>query len=204
MTYREAHDALLRALHDAAERFGPDYITFEQAAKIAGVSLTPNWIARFVEDAEISGFAQVTKHLGPRETWQVRIRAAGSSFVESMVERQPDWGWVAEEPKDIAQPGRETPQPPAIDSASWTGRPTLPPENRERLAVSLRAAERSLDVIQAGNAEKAQARAYIIAALALAEAPEPQDDLIWEIVSRANKLSGIAALFVSIVGLFVV
>ena len=92
-----------------------------------------------------------------------------------------------------------------IDSTKWTGLPSnfqLVEEKRVRLAALLSEAEYALDQLGAGNSEKAMARAYIVAARTLAEAPDPPTDLIWEIIGRANSLAGIASLFVSIIALF--
>jgi hypothetical protein len=78
----------------------------------------------------------------------------------------------------------------------------LTKEKRQYLVSLLSKAERDLDEIGAGNAEKALARAYIVAAKSLADAPDPPSDLIWEIINRANQLSGIASILVSIIALF--
>jgi uncharacterized protein YjbI with pentapeptide repeats len=95
---------------------------------------------------------------------------------------------------------------PLIESSSWTGRittPTIRTEQIGELARLLEIAERDLDDLGAGNSEKAQARAYIVAARALADAPDPQTDLVWELISRANQISGIASLFIAVLALFV-
>lgn len=92
-----------------------------------------------------------------------------------------------------------------INSSKWTGLPSdfaLTEERQQSLVSMLIKAEQDLNFIEAGNAEKAMARSYIIAAKALAEAPDPPNDLIWDILNRANQLSGIASLFVSILALF--
>lgn len=95
---------------------------------------------------------------------------------------------------------------PAIDSSAWTGLPStfvLTEQKRELLSKMLQDAESALDSVGASNQEKAMARAYIVAAKTLADAPEPPADLIWELINRANQISGVAALLVSIIGLFV-
>ena len=92
-----------------------------------------------------------------------------------------------------------------VDSSSWTGLPTgfeIDAVRRDTLIAAISSAERQLDELGASNHEKAQARAYIVAIRALAEAPEPPADLIWELANRANSLAGIASLFVSIIALF--
>lgn len=96
---------------------------------------------------------------------------------------------------------------PSISSSSWTGLPSdfdLTEERREKLVALLRDSEEALDAIGAGNAEKAMARAYIVAAKVLAETPDPPADLIWELINRASQISGVASLFVSLISLFTV
>ena len=99
------------------------------------------------------------------------------------------------------------PDPPSslISSSSWTGLPSqfvLDEQKKAELVLLLAAAERTLDSLGMGNSEKATVRAYIIAARALSDVPDPPVDIIWELINRANSLAGIAALFVSIIALF--
>ena len=92
-----------------------------------------------------------------------------------------------------------------VDSSAWTGIPSqfvLNEVRKAELSTLLIKAERDLDNLGAGNSEKAMARAYIVAAKALADAPDPPVDIIWDLIGRANNLAGIASLFVSIIALF--
>lgn len=206
MKYRQFHNALFRGLYDLAEEEGPAFVRFEHVLAAAGLPVNANWIARFAEEADETSFAEVGKHMGNPEAWRVRIKAAGSAHVEYETERDPSWGIVPREAAaDALRTADSAPSDPspAAQSSSWTGRPSLPEENRSSLIAALRSAERSLDGMEIGNSDKAQARAFVIAAINLAEAPNPPDDLIWEMVSRANQISGIAALFVSVLALFV-
>jgi hypothetical protein len=92
-----------------------------------------------------------------------------------------------------------------VNSQSWTG---LQRDGvlGEEAVISLKAALSTIDdaVLKssASNQEIAQARAYVLAIHALADAPEPPADLIWELVSRANQLAGIASFFISIIALY--
>lgn len=78
----------------------------------------------------------------------------------------------------------------------------LTEDKRKTLVQLLDIASSDLDALEVANSEKAQARAYIIATRALAEAPEPPVSLIWELINRASLIAGIASLFVSIIALF--
>lgn len=91
------------------------------------------------------------------------------------------------------------------DSANWTGLPSnfvLSEEKKNRLLVLLEDVEERVSGVNIANSEKAQVRSLVIAARILAEAPEPPADVIWELINRASQLAGVAALFVSIIGLF--
>jgi len=92
-----------------------------------------------------------------------------------------------------------------VDSSRWTGissGPRLDSERLSALVALLKGVERDLDRANLGNTERAQALAYFSAIRALAEAPEPPVDLIWQLVERASQIAGVAALFVSIIALF--
>ncbi|SEK46371.1 hypothetical protein SAMN05216382_0458 [Sphingomonas palmae] len=84
--------------------------------------------------------------------------------------------------------------------------PSIPVSLSENKRISLineiGAVEARLDDQDLSNADKAQARAFLNAAKALTEAPEPPADLIWEILNRANSIAGIASLFVTIIAIF--
>jgi hypothetical protein len=91
------------------------------------------------------------------------------------------------------------------NSSLWTGLPgdfVLNQGKQQELVSLLRAAESELDTLTIANSDKAQARAYILAARELSEAPDPPVDLIWEIIGRGNSIAGIASLFVAIIALF--
>jgi hypothetical protein len=92
-----------------------------------------------------------------------------------------------------------------IDSTQWTGLPKvgiLGPDAIARIQIGLRLVDQAIQQFDGSNEERAKARAYFIAIQALAEAPEPPADLIWQIISRANSVSGIASLFIAMVALF--
>ena len=92
----------------------------------------------------------------------------------------------------IKEPDNQEIQPPL----------TLSNAKREKLIVEIEKSLDELDNQNISNDLKAQARSYLRAAQALAEAPEPPVDLIWELIERLNSIAGIASLFVSIVALF--
>ena len=91
-----------------------------------------------------------------------------------------------------------------IESSSWTGiysKAKLSESAADGLSKMLSDVQAQLDSLAISNTEKSQALAYIVAAKALAQAPEPQADLIWELIGRLNALSGVAGLLVAIIAL---
>ena len=112
------------------------------------------------------------------------------------------WKWLSFEADAETARGNSV---ASIDSRKWTGFPAnfqLTPDKQKALAKELDLAELALANPEITQELQAQGRAYIIAIRALADAPDPPTDLIWEMVNRANSLAGIASLFVSILGLF--
>lgn len=88
-----------------------------------------------------------------------------------------------------------------VDSAAWTGRKVVPIDH-DSLLEMLREVEGRLDQLPLPNSEKASVRAHVMAAKMLADSPDPPDTIIWELISRANQICGVASLFVSILALF--
>jgi hypothetical protein len=112
------------------------------------------------------------------------------------------------QPADLSDENTELAIPdsssPPIDSASWTGLISdqqLTEDRRSKLVSALKQVELDLSHTALSNAEKAQARAYITASITLSEMPEPPVDLIWEMITRAGTIAGIASLFVSAIAL---
>lgn len=100
---------------------------------------------------------------------------------------------------------RDANHPIRVDSQSWTGLPTgfvLSEERRVSVVRELEKIDLALQTADLGQYEKSQARAFILSAKALAEAPEPSVDLIWEVIGRANSLAGVASFLVSLITLF--
>ena len=89
----------------------------------------------------------------------------------------------------------------AIESSRWTGRRrkvALSAKRVDQLIEELGRIELRLSALPISNAEKSQARAYVLAAKLLAESPEPPGELIWELLKRASEIAAIATLFVSV------
>ncbi|RXR27668.1 hypothetical protein [Sphingobium fluviale] len=93
----------------------------------------------------------------------------------------------------------------SFDSSMWTGVTkvgVLTEESAGRLKTALIIVEDAVMQSGATNQEKAQARAYILALHALADAPEPPAELIWKIVQVVSAITGIGSFFVSLMTLY--
>ncbi|HYI46859.1 MAG TPA: hypothetical protein VEX35_00185 [Allosphingosinicella sp.] len=169
--------------------------------------LEPQWQKNFFKDYTLTSLVDARRHLGPLREQYVSLSSEGLRWVE---EELGDNVAAFLEQHGAFHHTQEVPEPddgPTIDSSTWTGLPpgfVLSDQKRESLVVMLQDAEVALDSLGAGNSEKAMARAYIVAARTLADAPEPPVDIIWELINRASSLAGIASLFVSIIALFTV
>jgi hypothetical protein len=106
---------------------------------------------------------------------------------------------------ELSEKSEPVAESPSINSALWTGLPsdfTLSEDRQSALVRELDLAEERLGSMSISQEVRAQARAHIIAAKLLSEAPDPPFKLIWAIIGQANSLAGIASLFVSIIALF--
>ncbi|UXC91610.1 hypothetical protein EGM87_03750 [Sphingobium sp. RSMS] len=198
MDYDDFAERFLAALYLETETTGNSYHTAGELIEKYGFNPRSNWIDRIADDWEGSYFRDISKVLNGYDGWGFRISAAGARKVETDFVDLDEIRKALNNNADAASSG-------TVDSAKWTGLPirqTLDETAKVELSNLLAKAELELDVLGAGNSEKAMARAYIVAAKALADAPDPPVDIIWELIGRANNLAGVASLFVSIIALF--
>lgn len=174
------------------------------------VSRTSDGTAARIRAARYSAaHSRVLEYLGATSLqidWQ-KEEILSDAAADDFVPFPNGWKWLTFEDEVDApsQIGSPPPLATSHDSSAWTGLPKgfqLTDDKRAELIHLLHSAEGSLDALTVSNSEKAQARAFVTAARNLADAPDPPADLIWEIVNRANYLSGIASLFVAIIALF--
>jgi hypothetical protein len=174
-------------------------------ARSYNLKFGPNWIVRVVEEAIKRGWMAGSVNAGGDEYQVVYLTGAGMIEAERLIGLgvKLTWHGVTIEGDNDVKSDVQAADP--LNSSSWTGLPSnfvLTEQKREKLVTMLHNADVALDSVGATNHEKAMARAYIVAARTLADAPDPPADLIWELINRANHLSGIASLFVSIMALF--
>jgi hypothetical protein len=219
---------MLIALYQESESdfLDPFGITFGKLVDRYGLARNERWLDRLAKEWQQEGLAEISDHLGPASEFEIEITGRGMRAVEERYGGKDGVGTILEPvPANVlltedGQPIRtedggyillETPPGPSseapiqVSSENWTGLPrtgTLSVEATDRLKVALKAVENAVAKASCSNEERAQARAYIFAINALAEAPDPPADLIWKLVERANSFAGIASLFVALVALF--
>jgi hypothetical protein len=157
-----------RLLHD-----GPRYTTMGRMMREMRLSIDYELMKVLVDDLEFGGF--------------ITVRGYGKGLFQISA-RGVDW---------VDAGNAEL----AIESSRWTGRRrkiTLTPRRVDQLIEELGRIEFRLSELPITNAEKSQARAFVLAAKLLAESPEPPGELIWEMLKRASEIATIAALFVSV------
>lgn len=220
---------MLIALYQESEAGDAD-LRFQDVITKYGFAINEKWLQRLAEEWERNSYVKVDAFIGSPLKWYVEIAGPGLRYIEEKYGSKDGVGEIIA-PVPTAPPGedfltdengeplqtedgeyltidaspQEAPEPTTFHSSSWTGLPStfaMDEQKSANLVALLRKAEDGLDRIGAKNAEKAMARAYIVAAQALADAPDPPADLIWEIINRANNLAGVASLFVSIIALF--
>jgi len=81
-----------------------------------------------------------------------------------------------------------------VDSRKWTGLPvgfTFDEGVKLKVLQLLREADEELGRLRLGNQKTSQARALIKAATILAEAPQPETELVWKILQRLADVVGL-------------
>jgi hypothetical protein len=207
VTYTDFSNKMQIALYQECEINDSTYVRFKEMMEKHGLSASERWIERLAEEWEGSGFAEVQSFIGSPFEWGAEISAQGMRNVEELYGDKDGVGTILS-PISSAPDGALSatePDGPPIHSSAWTGLPAsfvFTDAIRVDLLARLDDAGKELDSLALGNSEKAQIRAFILAAKELTEAPDPPADLIWELIGRANSIAGIASLFVSIIALF--
>lgn len=200
--YNDFFNQLVSCLYWQSSR-SEDLTSFETLARKFGVEYETGFLAEAQRELKSKGLLRGPDPIDGDATALGRLTGAGLRFAE-------DRGLddLAEDEREIASEtdADELNQATgSFQSASWTGLPTafeLTEAKRQTLVRDLELAEDRLVGLGLSQEIQAQARAYFVAARILAEAPEPPADIIWNIIGRANSLSGIASLLLSIVALF--
>ena len=191
VTKSELEEIVLRALFEFVQT-SSGFLTAESIVSLLGGGFTESRVSMALRVLGGAGFVQARHNAIKGSSYE--ISDSGYEAVEE--DRQLRRDDPSENVADVL--------PTAISSSSWTGRTNLDLDEirKARLLQLLAKAESDIPAMALSNEDSAQGLAYIQAIKVLTEAPDPPDDLIWELINRANSIAGIAALFVSIIGLF--
>ena len=150
-----------------------------------------------LEDADADGLIEKYEDASVRDT-PLRISRRGETIVIDEEYDNVDSTEIIE--LDDSSIGLEVPT--SINSSSWTGLTQTIIDARNAQAVSrmINLALDSLASSRAGNVQIMQAAAYLKAAKALVDAPEPPSALIWSLISKAADLVGLVVAFYAIFG----
>jgi len=209
--YSQFERQLIVAAYYSSNQLDKDKITIAEIGDRYELDANFRWLRTALGNLYTSGLSKETLHSGALTEHRIWLTAEGIREAERIIQTEPPTFVTPKNSSVGAESVAEDPEalkgvePSAIDSSTWTGRSTvrqLDEARRVKLVALIESAEKNVEEAELGNFERSQALSYIVAIKALAEAPEPPSDLIWELASRANNLAGVAALFVSIIGLF--
>lgn len=188
---------ILAAAYYVSNQSGQDRISINEIVDRYEIDVQPRWIRTAITNFREVGWSKERLHNGPLSDQRVWLTADGIKEAERIIEGEPN-GFLVERLGKLAYRPSDFREKNA--GRSSIGR--LGEAERVKLLTSLQMAEQHLDDLKLGNLERSQALSYIVAMRVLAESPEPPADLIWELATRANNIAGVAALFISIIGLF--
>jgi hypothetical protein len=229
VSFTEFCENMLIALYQDGH-VSDDFLSFEDLQRKYGIEGDRSWLSRSMNHLRAQRRIDGREIAGAPETVLGKISGSGMAYIEEKYGSKDGVGTILEPVQStrFGESGENQSQllqvadtvsaatanevtlnyqpPTVVNSSRWTGLPsgfTFSEDKLQTLVRELDRVEAALGTIQISQQERSQARAYIVAARVLAEAPEPPSDLIWEIIVRANSIAGIASLFVAIVGLFV-
>ena len=205
MTFSDFCEKILIALYQDGHQTD-EWLHFDELEEKYGLEVDSSWLSRAMNHLRAQRRIEGREMAGAPSSVLGRITGSGMAYIEGKYGSKDGVGTILEPVSYVQENTGVASASSNIQSATWTGLPSdfaLSEEKRTRLVTCLQQAEAGLDFLGIGNQQKAQVRAYIVAAKALADAPEPPVELIWELIQRANAIAGIASLFVSIIALFV-
>jgi hypothetical protein len=201
------------ALYNETELTGQSNFRISDILEKYGLTINASWRNTIFDDYTFTSHVDVSRHIGPVEQQRISLSPAGLRWVEDelgenvaeFLERN-GATYTEAGPFDAAAFDEATfDTNSGVDSTAWTGLPRegiLTLQAAEKLKVALSTVDDAIEKATCSNEERAQARAYVLAIHALADAPEPPADLIWQLIERASSMAGIAALFVALLALF--
>jgi len=220
MTFTDFCEKLLLALYQDGHK-SDDWLHVMTLQSRYGLNVDEAWRSKAMNFLKSRGDAEGRELVGEANTAMAKITGSGIVYIEEKygdkdgvgqvltpIDHNDDIGDNFLDPADNLPTDYLNDREPSdipIDSSTWTGLPkqgVMSEVAVGKLKGALRVAEDALSRSNATNEEMAQARAYVIAIHALADAPCPPADQIWSLIQAANGVAGIASFFVSLIALF--
>lgn len=200
MSYATFAEKLLIALYQETERTGDPYQRVGPLLAKYGIDYKPLWISQVADEWEHLYFSDVSRVLNGYEHWSFRISAQGVREIESKYGSKTGVGEIlapatveAEAgPASVQADASETPRPGAVVKTI---------EETEIISNRLQQALGGLDNIGLSNTEHSQARAYLAAALSIADSPTPRWDIVKEILMVVSVIAGVGGMIAGILAL---
>jgi len=192
-SYTDFEQELIVSAYFCSNKLGKESVALVEIAEYFDIGSNARWVRNAIADYWSNGLSKEQRHSGSTSAQRIWLTSDGLRRAETLIQNG-----VSPKPHDHAQLE-------VVDSSRWTGLPrngNLSDSNVLRLKSVLQRVDHAVEASNATNADKSQARAYVLAITSLADAPEPPADLIWLLINRASNLAGIAAFFVSLAALF--
>jgi hypothetical protein len=169
---------ILAYLYDRATRRENDrFVSIPTIRRELALDLDSDRLRIILDDIEFRGFA-VGRNQPSKGKVLYQITPRGLDFIEK--------------------------HPEALDGVGWSGsdfQGDWSDEKRSRVISEIRQVEATLENLGLSNEQVSQVRSYVAAAIAIADSPNPDADLIWEMLTRAGAITGIIGLFLSALSL---
>lgn len=191
--FRQFENDVLLALYREWEG-GNTMVSLAKALQAANIDWKEGWLVRVHDSLKSKGLLDGPQNRRVEQMTAGSLTPAGLQHVEDNIL-----------PASSNDNEPESGENQKIDSSAWTGLPArfkLTEKLRTDIVNQLGRAEIALKDGAFSQEQSSQAHAYIVAARAMLEAPEPDPEMAWTIVNRASQIAGIASLFVSIIALF--
>ena len=221
MTYSNFASQMLIALYQETASGDRPFISYAALMSRYGLTANEAWLVRLSEDWERDGLAKIARD-GAASSWRVEITGRGMreiershgpdiadrNILEPVVPKNvlttengeplttEDGEYLTvEETEDMSTDGASI----HAQSEAWTGiaAKIITARNSEQIRVAILKAKEAVRDL-GSNEKTAQAIAYLNAAEALTDAPDPPSEIIWHLINRAGAICGVLGLFITL------
>jgi hypothetical protein len=219
-------DVFVAALYNETQLTNRSDFRFGEILEKYGLAVNPAWGESLFNDYTFKSHVDARRNIGPTQNQHVSLSSEGFRWVEDQLGEnvaeflERNGASYREEPSDNVlttedgepletedgepielEDGRaeDSAASDVVHSETWTGirSQVITAANADRVRVAILQAKDAVRDLES-NEKTAQAIAYLNAAEALIEAPEPPSDFIWELISRAGAICGVIGLFIAL------